>query len=52
MVRTILYLLSLAVVLCCSLSANAQSEKRITILYDAFRPTLVAEDGLGICRTD
>ena len=38
MVRTILYLLSLAVVLCGSLSANAQSEKRITILYDAFGP--------------
>jgi 7,8-dihydropterin-6-yl-methyl-4-(beta-D-ribofuranosyl)aminobenzene 5'-phosphate synthase len=38
MVRTILYLLCLAVALCYALSANAQSEKRITILYDAFGP--------------
>ena len=38
MVRTILYLLSLAVALCYAFSASAQSEKRITILYDAFGP--------------
>ena len=38
MVRTILYLLCLAVALCYALSANAQSEKRIAILYDAFGP--------------
>jgi 7,8-dihydropterin-6-yl-methyl-4-(beta-D-ribofuranosyl)aminobenzene 5'-phosphate synthase len=38
MVRTILYLLSLAVALGYPLSAKAQSEKRITILYDAFGP--------------
>jgi 7,8-dihydropterin-6-yl-methyl-4-(beta-D-ribofuranosyl)aminobenzene 5'-phosphate synthase len=38
MARTILYLLSLAVALGYPLSAKAQSEKRITILYDAFGP--------------
>ncbi len=38
MVRTVVYLLGLAVVLCNPLSATAQSEKRITILYDAFGP--------------
>ena len=38
MVRTIFYLLSLAVALCYAFSASAQSEKRITILYDAFGP--------------
>jgi 7,8-dihydropterin-6-yl-methyl-4-(beta-D-ribofuranosyl)aminobenzene 5'-phosphate synthase len=38
MVRTIFHLLGLAVALCNPLSANAQSEKRITILYDAFGP--------------
>ncbi len=38
MVRTVFYLLGLAVVLCNPLSATAQSEKRITILYDAFGP--------------
>ena len=36
--RTILSLLSLTVALCNPLCANAQSEKRITILYDAFGP--------------
>ena len=38
MVRTIVFLLGLAVALCNPFSANAQSEKRITILYDAFGP--------------
>ena len=38
MVRTIISLLSLAVALGYPLSAKAQSEKRITILYDAFGP--------------
>jgi 7,8-dihydropterin-6-yl-methyl-4-(beta-D-ribofuranosyl)aminobenzene 5'-phosphate synthase len=38
MVRTIFYLLSLAVALSYAFSASAQSEKRITILYDAFGP--------------
>ena len=38
MVRTIIFLLGLAVALCNPFSANAQSEKRITILYDAFGP--------------
>ena len=38
MVRTIIFLLGLAVALSNPFSANAQSEKRITILYDAFGP--------------
>src|SRR5262249_42860608 len=38
MSRSILFLLSLAVALCNPFSANAQGEKRITILYDAFGP--------------
>jgi hypothetical protein len=36
--RTILSLFSLAAALSNPFSANAQSEKRITILYDAFGP--------------
>ena len=38
MLRSILFLLSLAVALCNPFSAKAQGEKRITILYDAFGP--------------
>src|SRR3954451_16634747 len=38
MFRTIISLLSLAMALGYPLSAKAQSEKRITILYDAFGP--------------
>jgi 7,8-dihydropterin-6-yl-methyl-4-(beta-D-ribofuranosyl)aminobenzene 5'-phosphate synthase len=36
--RSIPFLLTLAVALCNPFSAKAQSEKRITILYDAFGP--------------
>src|SRR3954451_1853278 len=38
MIRAILLHFSFAVTLCFALSANAESEKRITILYDAFGP--------------
>jgi 7,8-dihydropterin-6-yl-methyl-4-(beta-D-ribofuranosyl)aminobenzene 5'-phosphate synthase len=38
MLRSILFLLSLAIELCNPFSAKAQNEKRITILYDAFGP--------------
>jgi 7,8-dihydropterin-6-yl-methyl-4-(beta-D-ribofuranosyl)aminobenzene 5'-phosphate synthase len=38
MLRSLLFLLSLAVALCNPFSAKAQGEKRITILYDAFGP--------------
>jgi len=40
MLKSILILLSLATALCNPFSANAQNEKRITILYDAVHPRL------------